>query len=167
MICRQMHRSINSHRKTLPHVRVIYNFRMVESMIAGMMILRVLPCQWRGHTTVTNFKPCLTHKSREKSPFSYVITFQNTLAVHVNTCLVIATWPGLWKAAHLSIKDRSSLSDSFVTVWRIYLFCMIEASRPLTGSPMGLPIFFLLFLPLPNMTFSEAKHNEGNLVLTW
>ncbi len=39
------------------------------------------------------------------------------------------------------------------------------ASRPLTGSPMGLPtvFFFFFLLPPPNMPFPEAKHNEGNL----
>ena len=40
----------------------------------------------------------------------------------------------------------------------------------LKGSPMGLQtfFFFLGFLfPPPNIAFSEAKHNEGNLALTW
>ncbi len=27
--------------------------------------------------------------------------------------------------------------------------------------------FFLLLLPPPKMAFPEAKHNEGNLLLTW
>ncbi len=45
---------------------------------------------------------------------------------------------------------------------------VIGASRPLTGSPMGLPtFFFFLLLPPPKMAFPEAKRNEGNLVLTW
>ncbi len=43
---------------------------------------------------------------------------------------------------------------------------IVEASRPPKGSPMGLQTFFLL-LPWPNMAFSEAKHNEGILVLAW
>ncbi len=48
------------------------------------------------------------------------------------------------------------------------ILVVIGASRPLTGSPMGLPTFFFFFLlPPPNMPFPEAKQNEGNLALTW
>ena len=32
---------------------------------------------------------------------------------------------------------------------------------------MGLPTIFFLLFPPPNMAFSETKHNEGNLALTW
>ncbi len=38
-------------------------------------------------------------------------------------------------------------------------------------SSMGLPTFFFLLLllpfPPPDMAFSDTKHNEGNLALTW
>ncbi len=70
--------------------------------------------------------------------------------------------------------------DIYLHMWYIFTevvqinLGLIGASRHLTGSPMGLPTFFFFFfllglgfLPPPKMAVPEAKHNEGNLVLTW
>ncbi len=69
---------------------------------------------------------------------------------------------------------------SFSTYFKVflllyYLIAYVHWGIPSSdGIPYGLADFFfffflllLLLLPPLNMAFSEAKHNEGNLVLTW
>ncbi len=90
------------------------------------------------------------------------------LSICLSSCSCLSIYARLLETQDFHLENVSVQTVMYISAVRISgkMGQHIGAFRPLTVSPMRLMTFFFL-LPPPNMAFSEVKHNEGNLILTW
>ncbi len=128
-----------------PWAKAVWQF-MGDICMRKWVYWRVLPCrQWRKCRT--NLDCIFPTTGSECSSWRH-------------TTVLLSFY---YDSRHL---DRSAPFIVFVHDWAI----SSSDSIPLLSSdsiPYGLAYFFFLLLPVLNIAFLEAKHNEGNVLLNW